>query len=142
MHNDGRDFSQRARTHLAAQGFEQLAGLERLYQLSPGRQGDPTTFAGSIDLQRSTIQDCHDFFNGVKTLQTAVLSASPAAHAMGHVFEQMEHLFGQHLHVRALGAYLLDVARITGAAKHAGRSFALTVAGERNAPGQVFVIAS
>jgi hypothetical protein len=142
MHRSGRDFSQAARQHLGAQGFEPLGNLERMYQITPTRSGDPLTFAGSIDLQPSTIQNCHDFFNGVRLLQTNVLSAAPAAHVMGRVFEQMEELFGQHLHVRALGGYLLEVARATGVLRHTGRSLAFTVAGEKDAAGQVFVIAS
>ena len=71
-----------------------------------------------------------------------VLSAAPAGHVMGRVFEQMEELFRQRLHVRALGAYLLDVARATGVLRHTGRSLALTVGGEKGEAGEVFVIAS
>ena len=142
VHRRGRDFSQAAREHLVSQGFEPLGSLERLYQITLTRNGDPLTFAGSIDLQPSTIQNCHDFFNGVRLLQDNVLSAAPAGHVMGSVFEQMEELFRQHLHVRALGAYLLDVARATGVLRHAGRSLALTVGGEKSGGGEVFVIAS
>jgi hypothetical protein len=61
---------------------------------------------------------------------------------MGRVFEQMEELFRQRLHVRALGAYLLDVGRATGVLTHMGRSLALTVGGGKSEDGQVLVIAS
>ena len=138
----GRDFSQMARQHLVSQGFEPLGSLERLYQITLTRSGDSQTFAGSIDLHPSTIQNCHDFFNGVRLLQENVLSAAPAGHVMGRVFEQMEELFRQRLHVRALGAYLLDIARATGVLRHTGRSLALTVGGEKGEADDVFVIAS
>ena len=142
VHRRGRDFSQMARQHLVSQGFEPLGSLERLYQITLTRSADVQTFAGAIDLHPSTIQNCHDFFNGVRLLQENVLSAAPAGHVMVRVFEQMEELFRQRLHVRALGAYLLDVARATGVLRHTGRSLALTVGGEKGEAGDVFVIAS
>jgi len=57
------------------------------------------------------------------------------------VFEEMENLWRQSHHVRAVGAYLLDIARSTAVLKHVSRSLAITVL-PGTANEQVMVIAS
>jgi hypothetical protein len=56
-----------------------------------------------------------------------ILSAAPDDGVVGRVFEELEDLWTQSLHVRAVGAYLVEVARAGGVLGEVGRSFALTV---------------
>ena len=122
----GRDFAQMARKHLTSQGFENLGNLERLYAGSM-LPDDGNVFCGLIDLNPNTLQNCRDFFNGVKRLNLDVLSGAPDNRVIEHVFEEMENLWRQSHHVRAVGAYLLDIARTTGVLKHVSRSLAVTI---------------
>ena len=125
-HRSGRDFARMARRHLASQGFDDLANMEHLYA-GTTRPHDGNVFCGLIDLNPHTIQNCRDFFNGVKRLNLDVLSGAPDNGAMARVFEEMENLWRQSHHVRAVGAYLCDIARSTGVLTHVSRSLAITV---------------
>jgi hypothetical protein len=136
----GRAFAQVARKHLAAQGFENLANMERLYA-GTTQPHDGNVFCGLIDLNPHTFQNCRDFFNGVKRLNMDVLSGAPDNGAIARVFEEMENLWRQSHHVRAVGAYLVDIARRAGVLKHVSRSLAITV-GPGTARAQVIVVAS
>ncbi len=136
----GRDFAQMARKHLAAQGFERLGQMEQLYA-GTTLPHDGNVFCGLIDLNSHAFQNSRDFFNGVKRLHLDALSAAPDNGAIARVFEEMENLWRQSHHVRAVGAYLLDIARSTAVLKHVSRSLAITV-GAGTASEQVMVIAS
>jgi hypothetical protein len=139
-HRVGRDFAIAARKHLADQGFEDLASMEQLYAGS-SRPHDGNVFCGLIDLNPSTFQNCRDFFNGVRRLDAGVLSAEPDNGVMARIFEEMENLWRQSHHVRGVGAYLLEIARITGVLKHVTQSMSVTV-GVGTASEQVFVVGS
>ena len=136
----GRDFAQMARKHLATQGFERLGQMEQLYA-GTTLPHDGKVFCGLIDLNPHTFQNCRDFFNGIKRLHLDALSTAPDNGAIARVFEEMENLWRQSHHVRAVGAYLLDIARSTAVLKHVSRSLAITV-GAGTANEQVMVIAS
>jgi hypothetical protein len=136
----GRDFAQFARRQLAAQGFQNLGNMEQLYATTT-LPHDGNVFCGLIDLNPHTFQNCRDFFNAVKRLHLDVLSGAPDNGVIVRVFEEMENFWRQSHHVRAVGAYLLDIARATAVLKHVSRSLAITIgAGTQNE--QVMVIAS
>ncbi len=139
VHRRGRDFAPMARQHLQQHGVPDLAAMERLYEVTPTRPHDARLFCGLLDLNARTLQQCHDFLNGVRRLHADTVSAAPDHGAMQRVFEDMEHFWAQAHHVQALGVYLLDVARTAGVTAHVTRSAALTVGtGER---ADVYVIA-
>ena len=131
----GRDFAETARQHLAKQGFANLASREQIYGGST-KAGDETVFCGLIDMNPHTMQNCRDFINGVKRLNLDVLSTAPDHGNVERVFEEMENFWRQSHHVRAVGAYLLDVAKATGVLVQVGRSISINVGTD------VFVLAS
>jgi hypothetical protein len=136
----GRDFAAEARHRLEQAGFRSLALRESRYAETPGAGPDALTFCGLVDVNGSTAQACGDFFAGVKRLNESVLTAMPAGDTViPSVFENLEEFWKQSLHVRALGAYLLEIARVCGVSKHVTRTCTLTVAG---ANGQAIIVSS
>jgi hypothetical protein len=126
----GRDFGFVAHARLSEQGYKSLAWREMRYVETPGAGGDATTFCGLIDLNGNTAQACQDFIAGMQVLSESILSSRQAGpKVIPGVFEQLEELWKQSLHVRALGAYLAEVAGGCGVAQHLTRSFALTLSG-------------
>ena len=136
----GRDFAEMARRHLTAQGFENLANMERLYA-STTLPHDGNVFCGLIDLNPGTLQNCRDFFAGVRRLNLDFLAGAPDNDTFAHVFGEMQNLWRQSHHVRAVGAYLLDIARATSALKHVGRAMSITL-GVGTPSEQVIVVGS
>lgn len=123
----GRSFADAARRHLTKRGFPNLAAMEQIYAVSPVPHSTEV-FCGLIDLNPSTIQNCGDFVNGARHLSQAALSAAPDDKTFKLVFEEMENLWAQSHHMRAVGAFLLETARLTGVLKHLGRSVSIGVA--------------
>jgi hypothetical protein len=123
----GRELALEAREHLAAQGFAGLANREAFFASTAGN--DAFSFGGLVDLNPDTATDCQRFLNGAKRLNIGILSAAPNDGVIERVFEELEDFWTQSLHVRAVGAYLVDVARTGGVLGDVGRSFALTVGG-------------
>jgi hypothetical protein len=130
----GRELAGEARAHLAAQGFPGLANREAFFASTTGN--DAFSFGGLVDLNPGTAADGQRFLNGAKRLHMGVLSAAPDDGVIERVFEELEDFWTQSLHVRAVGAYLVDVARAGGVLGDVGRSFALTAEG-----GEAFVLA-
>lgn len=139
VHRDGRQFVGVARQHLISQGFRNLADMEHLYLVTPQRPHDGTVFAGTIDLNPRTFQNCCDFFNGVKTLNIGVLSGQPDAGVIKEVFGKMQSLWRQSHHVLAAGAYLIEIARVTAVLDETVRSMSITI-GAGSSTGQTVVI--
>jgi hypothetical protein len=127
VHRDGRQFVPMARKHLIDQGFRNLADMEQLYLLTPLRPHDANVFAGTIDLNPHTFQNCRDFFIGVKALNAGVLSGKPDQGTFQHVFDDMQSLWRQGHHVLAAGAYLVEIARVTAVLKDVVRSMSITI---------------
>ena len=67
-----------------------------------------------------------------------MLSAEPEQGSLARIFEEMENCWAQGHHVRALGAYLVDVAIATAVSTRVTRSFGITVGSGDEA--QVFVL--
>ena len=127
VHRSGRDFVSAARRHLIDQGFPNLADMEQLYLLTRQRPHDANVFAGTIDLNPHTFQNCRDFFNGVKDLNMGVISGQPDHGTIKGVFDKMQSLWTQGHHVLAAGAYLVEIARITAVLKDVTRSMSITI---------------
>jgi len=127
VHRSGRDFVPAARRHLIDQGFPNLADMEQLYLLTRQRPHDANVFAGTIDLNPHTFQNCRDFFNGVKDLNMGVISGQPDHGTIKGVFDKMQSLWTQGHHVLAAGAYLVEIARITAVLKDVTRSMSITI---------------
>jgi hypothetical protein len=139
VHRDGRQFVGMARQHLIGQGFRNLADMEQLYLVTPQRPHDGNVFAGTIDLNPRTFQNCRDFFNGVKTLNIGVISGQPDAGVIKDVFDKMQSLWRQSHHVLAAGAYLIEIARVTAVLEETVRSMSVTI-GVGSTSEQVVVI--
>jgi hypothetical protein len=139
-HRTGADFASAAIRHLTDQGFPHLANLERFYTQNPGAH-QLRTFCGAIDLNPHTFRGCEAFFNGTRRLHMGVVSGAPEQGSFGRIFEEMEELWGQSHHVRAVGAYLLEVARASGVLPHVARSMALQVGSGRDEDREVIVLA-
>lgn len=120
----GRDYGSAARAHLTREGFAELGAMEHLQAITPQAR-DPRTFCGLVDLNPLTRSECQSFFNGVARLQAGVVSAAPDAGVINQVFGQCEKFWGQELHVRAMGAYLLATADACGVLDHLSRSCAV-----------------
>jgi hypothetical protein len=127
VHRDGRQFVGMARQHLIAEGFRNLANMEQLYLVTTLKPHDGNVFAGTIDLNPRTFQNCHDFFNGLKALNDGVLSGQPDTGVLRDVFEKMQSLWRQSHHVLAAGAYLIEIARLTAVLEATVRSMSITI---------------
>lgn len=121
----GREWSRLAVDHLRGQGAGTLANLERFY--SQASANPASTFGGLIDLNPDTRRQCQAFAAGLQRLHEKRSSGAPDAGVIPQVFEQLEDLWAQSLHVRATGKYLLDIARSAGATAGTTRSFTLTM---------------
>jgi hypothetical protein len=139
VHRDGRQFVGMARQHLIREGFRNLANMEQLYLETRLRPHDGNVFAGTIDLNPHTFQNCGDFFNGVKALDVGVLSGQPDTGVIKDVFGKMQSLWRQSHHVLAVGAYLIDVARSAAVLAETVRSMSITI-GAGGAGEQIVVI--
>jgi hypothetical protein len=109
----GRLLAARAFDHLRAQGAMRLANRERLYQIASERSSvnDASCFGGLVDLNPTTRVQCQAFTHALATLQAKRASGAPDTDVIPRVFEQLEDLWTQSLHVRAVGAHVLDAAR-------------------------------
>lgn len=123
----GRELARHAATHLRKEGAVGLANREWMYEQKSQSVSfaDPTSFGGLVDLNSQTRERCQSFMLGLQRLQQKRLSGAFDAHVIPEVFEQLEDLWTQSLHVRAVGAHLIDVARSAQVASRLNRSFTL-----------------
>lgn len=123
----GRQLAAHAFEHLSAQGATRLANRERLYQIASERSSvnDASCFGGLVDLNPRTRAQCLAFTQGMVTLQEKRMSGAPDADVMPRVFEELEDMWTQSLHVRAVGAHLLDAVRSAGVLSGVSPSFSL-----------------
>lgn len=123
----GRLLAARAFDQLRAQGATRLANRERLYQIASERSSvnDASCFGGLVDLNPRTRAQCQAFTHAIVTLQEKRVSGAPDADVVPRVFEQLEDLWTQSLHVRAVGAHLLDAAQSSGVLGSINPSFSL-----------------
>jgi len=96
--------------HLKKAGHEETAVRERL-----GASGsDPFSFAGLIHLNDRTPQDCEAFTRGATILNSAITSGARNQKTINKAVAEMDDLWAQSHHVRAIGWYLLDAIERTG----------------------------
>ena len=127
VHRKGRDFARAAREHLEKQGLGDLARMERLYDVTPSRPHDGRLFCGLIDLNPHTLGQCQDFVDAARRLHADTVSGAPDHGVIPAVFDGMENFWAQGHHVRAVGAYLLEIAQQAGVVSHVTRSLAISV---------------
>jgi hypothetical protein len=116
----GREWARTAEDALRRAGARGPATREALF----ARQGgiDTHSFGGLIDANRDTRRRCQAFLQGLERLQHNIVSGAPDNRVVRRVFEELEDLWTQSHHVRAVGAWILARAHEAGVAGQLTRS--------------------
>jgi hypothetical protein len=84
------------------------------------------TMSGRVLLDGDPLDRWRTFRNGATVLQQAIVSGGPAETPLDRARRSMQSCWAQVHHLRAIGALLVDRARIAGVLPKIGRSFTIT----------------
>ena len=107
-HSQG-EFAAAAEQHVKAAGRTELILAERT-PFGP----NPFSFAGLTHINGNTLGACAAFTRGCNILNTAINSGARNQKTIDKAVGEMDDLWQQSHHVRAIGAYLLDTAERAG----------------------------
>jgi len=103
------EFAAAAEQHVLNEGRQEL----RLTERTPSGS-NPFSFAGLTRLNGDTRAACQAFTRGCSILQTSILSGARNQKTVDKAFGEMDDLWQQSHHVRAIGDYLLEAAERAG----------------------------
>ena len=87
------------------------------------------SFAGLTQINGDTHGACEAFTRGARILQTALTSGARNQKTIDKAFGEMDDLWTQSHHVRAIGAYLVDAAERAGVLSAVTRTMTVQAAG-------------
>jgi hypothetical protein len=99
-------YGKAAAEHLKKVGHQEMVLRETAMLSGP----DPFSFAGLTAINGNTRGACDAFTRGAQILQSAITNGARNQKTIDKVFGEMDDLWLQSHHVRAIGAYLLDAA--------------------------------
>jgi hypothetical protein len=103
------EFAAAAEQHVKEEGSLELVLTER----TPSGP-NPFSFAGLTHINGDTRGACAAFTRGCNILHTAIGSGARNQKTIDKAFSEMDDLWQQSHHVRAIGAYLLEAAERVG----------------------------
>jgi hypothetical protein len=118
-------FKKAAADHLRKVGHPEMVLRETAFLNGP----DPFSFAGLTAINGNTRAACDAFTRGTRILQSAIASGARNQKTIDKAFAEMDDLWKQSHHVRAIGAYLLDAAEHIGQLTNVTRTMAVTSKG-------------
>jgi hypothetical protein len=108
----------RAAARLKAEGHEELVLRETAVLSNP----DPFSFAGLTRINGDTRRVCDAFTRGVGILTTAIETGARNRKTIDKAVQEMNDLWTQSHHVRAMGVYLVDAAERVGQLREVTRT--------------------
>ena len=117
--------AQAASDHVKKEGHGEMAAREVMTLHGP----DPFSFAGLTHINGDTRAACDAFSRGARILDTAIASGARNQKTIDKAVGEMDDLWTQSHHVRAIGAYLLDAADRAGVLGHVTRTMTVEAAG-------------
>jgi hypothetical protein len=122
-------YAQAASRHVKQEGHSDMAPREVFTLHGP----DPFSFAGLTHLNGDTRGACDAFTRGARMLHTAMASGARNLKTIDKAVGEMDDLWRQSHHVRAIGAYLLDAAERAGVLGHVTRTMTIEAKALTNA---------
>jgi hypothetical protein len=117
-----KEFAAAAERHVAEAGRTELILVER----TPSGP-NPFSFAGLTHINGNTFAACAAFTRGCSILNAAISSGARNQKTIDKVVGEMDDLWQQSHHVRAIGAYLLDAAERAGVLADVTRTMTVAV---------------
>jgi hypothetical protein len=121
------DFARAAEQHVKKAGHTDLVLTERT-PFGP----NPFSFAGLTRINGDTAAACTAFTRGCRILDTAILSGARNQKTIDKAVGEMDDLWRQSHHVRAIGTHLVDLAHQAGILSEVTRTMTLEAAGLEN----------
>ena len=116
-------------------GFRELQGAQ-------AGIADAFTFSGLAKLNPTTARACGAFVDGARRLHNAIASSEPNNGVIADAYGQMNDLWEQSLHVRAVGVLMADAAEQAGCVEQLGRSLTVVIRPRDGSKAQVVVVTS
>ena len=104
------DLGRLAADRLRAEGHPEMVVRERAFLDAP----DPFSFAGLVRINGNSRDSCAAFSRGARVLQAAIESGARNQQTIDKAISEMNDLWTQSHHVRAVGIQLLDIADQVG----------------------------
>ena len=104
------DLGRLATKHVKKEGHPELVVRERAFLNGP----DPFSFAGLVRINGRSRDSCAAFSRGARILQAAIDSGARNQNTIDKAVGEMNDLWTQSHHVRAVGVQLLDIADQVG----------------------------
>ena len=115
----------KAAERLKAEGHDELILLETAFLSHP----DPFSFAGLTQINGNTRRVCDAFTRGMRILNTAIDTGARNLKTIDKAVKEMNDLWTQSHHVRAMGVYLVDAAQQIGQLRDVTRTLIVQGAG-------------
>jgi hypothetical protein len=119
----------RAAQRLKAEGHDDLVLRETAFLTVP----DPFSFAGLTRINGNTRGACDAFTRGTRILNTAIENGARNQKTIDKAVSEMNDLWTQSHHVRAMGVYLLDAAQRVGQLRDVTRTLTMQQGTESDA---------
>jgi hypothetical protein len=103
-------FAQAAAEHLRREGHPEMSAREMMNPAGP----DALAFAGLTRVNGDTRGACEAFTRGMRILHTSIAAGARNRRTIDKALNEMNDLWVQSHHVRAVGVYLLDAAQRAG----------------------------